>query len=94
MTQQVVANAPVAIEGSWEREARRVTMLAQELGMALDDEALLWNDMRELVTLRLRLQEALNRTRRPQAGRLTRRGSPRWPRFAPRPQDALRENVR
>ena len=85
MTQQVMANAPVAIEGSWEREARRVTMLAQELGMALDDEALLWNDMRELVTLRLRLQEALNRTRR---------GSPRWPRFAPRPQDALRENVR
>lgn len=93
-TTQTTVSTPPAIEGSWAQEAQRVTMLAQELGMALDDEALLWYDVRELVTLRLRLQEALNRPRRPQAGRLTRRGAPRWPRFTPRPQHESRESTR
>lgn len=94
MTEQIVVSVPVEIEGSWPREARRVTMLAQELGLALDDEALLWYDVRELVTLRLRLQEALNRPRRPQAGRLTRRGAPRWPRVTPRPQQESHKDRR
>lgn len=52
------------IEGSWAREARHVVALAGELGIALDDERILLFDVRELVTLRLRLQEALDRSRR------------------------------
>lgn len=51
----------MGIEGSWEREARRVAALAGELGVALDEQRILYFDVRELVTLRLRLQAALER---------------------------------
>lgn len=51
--------------GTWSREARRVTLLAGELGVALDDETLIRYDVRELMAMRLRLQRALDRAARP-----------------------------
>ena len=46
-------------EGIWNREARRVTLLAEELGVVLDKEALILCDVRDLMALRLGLQRAL-----------------------------------
>jgi hypothetical protein len=46
-------------EGTWNREARRVTLLADELGVVLDKETLILCDVRDLMALRLGLQRAL-----------------------------------
>ena len=55
-------------EGTWNREARRVTLLAAELGVVLDREMLILCDVRELMALRFGLQRALAReARRPWA---------------------------
>ena len=55
-------------EGTWNREARRVTLLAAELGGVLDEETLILCDVRDLMALRLCLQRALAReARRPWA---------------------------
>lgn len=45
--------------GAWSREARRVLMLAGELGLTLDAETLILCDVRDLMALRLRLQRTL-----------------------------------
>jgi hypothetical protein len=45
----------------WNEEARRVRLLAAELGVALDEEALIFYDIRDLMSLHLRLQRALHR---------------------------------
>ena len=45
--------------GTWNEEARRVRLLAAELGVALDDEALIFYDIRDLMSLHLRLRRAL-----------------------------------
>ena len=45
--------------GTWSEEARRVRLLAAELGVALDDETLIFYDIRDLMSLHLRLQRAL-----------------------------------
>jgi hypothetical protein len=47
--------------GLWNEEARRVRLLAAELGVALDDETLTFYDIRDLMSLHLRLQQALHR---------------------------------
>ena len=47
--------------GMWNEEARRVRLLATELGVALDDETLIFYDIRDLMSLHLRLQGALHR---------------------------------
>src|SRR5918911_3908270 len=55
-------------EGIWNREARRVTLLAEELGVVLDKETLILCDVRDLMALRLCLQRALaGEARRPWA---------------------------
>ena len=55
-------------EGTWNREARRVTLLAAELGVVLDKETLILCDVRDLMALRLGLQRALaGEARRPWA---------------------------
>ena len=55
-------------EGTWNREARRVTLLAAELGGVLDEETLILCDVRDLMALRLCLQRALaGEARRPWA---------------------------
>ena len=55
-------------EGTWNREARRVTLLANELGVVLDKETLILCDVRDLMALRLGLQRALaEEARRPWA---------------------------
>jgi hypothetical protein len=55
-------------EGTWNREARRVTLLADELGVVLDKEMLILCDVRDLMALRLGLQRALaGEARRPWA---------------------------
>src|ERR671933_2160439 len=55
-------------EGTWNREARRVTLLATELGVVLDKEMLILCDVRDLMALRLGLQRALaGEARRPWA---------------------------
>ena len=47
----------------------RVRLLAAALGVALDDEALIFYDIRDLMTLHLRLQRALqSRAGRSRAG--------------------------
>ena len=46
-------------EGTWNREARRVTLLAAELGVDLDEETLILCDVRDLMALRLWLRRAL-----------------------------------
>ena len=51
-------------EGTWNREARRVTLLAAELGVVLDKETLILCDVRDLMALRLGLQRALAREAR------------------------------
>jgi hypothetical protein len=54
--------------GTWNREARRVTLLAAELGAVLDEETLILCDVRDLMALRLCLQRALaGQARRPWA---------------------------
>src|SRR5919206_633099 len=66
-------------EGTWNREARRVTLLAKELGVVLDKETLILCDVRDLMALRLGLQRALaGEARRPWAIRRpdARYGSP------------------
>jgi hypothetical protein len=53
----------------WSEEARRVRLLAAELGVALDDETLIFYDIRDLMSLHLRLQRALqSRAGRSRAG--------------------------
>ncbi len=52
-------------EGTWGREARRVVMLAAELGVPLDAETLIVSDVRDLMALRLRLGRALTGGARP-----------------------------
>src|SRR5437763_6904700 len=53
-------------EGTWNREARRVALLAAELGVVLNKETLILCDVRDLMSLRLCLQRALSReARRP-----------------------------
>jgi hypothetical protein len=55
-------------EGTWNREARRVALLASELGVVLDKETLILCDVRDLMALRLCLQRALaGEARRPWA---------------------------
>src|SRR5919206_899849 len=55
-------------EGTWNREARGVTLLAAELGVVLDKETLSLCDVRDLMALRLGLQRALaGEARRPWA---------------------------
>ena len=55
-------------EGTWNCEARRVTLLAEELGVVLDKETLILCDVRDLMALRLGLQRALaGEARRPWA---------------------------
>ena len=55
-------------EGTWNREARRVTLLAAELGIVLDKEMLILCDVRDLMALHLGLQRALaGEVRRPWA---------------------------
>src|SRR5947207_2823918 len=55
-------------EGTWNREARRVTLLAAELGGVLDEETLILCDVRDLMALRLGLQRSLaGEARRPWA---------------------------
>src|SRR3954452_9908540 len=55
-------------EGAWNREARRVTLLAAELGGVLDEETLILCDVRDLMALRLCLQRSLaGEARRPWA---------------------------
>jgi hypothetical protein len=41
----------LATPGSWGREARALTALAQARGLRLDSEHLLYSDVRDLVTL-------------------------------------------
>ena len=63
-------------EGTWNREARRVTLLAEELGVVLDTETLILCDVRDLMALRLGLQRALaGEARRPWAILRPRAGS-------------------
>ena len=54
-------------DGTWNREARRVTLLAVESGVPLDSEALITRDIRELYALRQWLQTRPRRlqSRRP-----------------------------
>jgi hypothetical protein len=46
-------------EGTWNEEARRVRLLAAEVGVALDEETLIFYDIRDLMSLHLRLRSAL-----------------------------------
>src|SRR4051812_43516783 len=46
-------------KGTWNREARRVTLLAAELGASLDEETLILCDVRDLMALRRCLQRFL-----------------------------------
>jgi len=46
--------------GLWNEEARQVRLLAAELGVVLDDEALIFYDIRDLMSLHLRLRRALH----------------------------------
>ncbi|HLZ25513.1 MAG TPA: hypothetical protein VKQ30_25600 [Ktedonobacterales bacterium] len=41
---------------AWSREARALLALAQERGIALDDNALIYSDVRDLQTIQTRLQ--------------------------------------
>ena len=66
-------------EGTWNREARRVTMLAVEMGVPLDAEALITQDIRELYALRRWLQ---TRPCRPEPHRLGMRWLRTWMRRA------------
>ena len=43
--------------GAWGREARVVIALAAQTGIALDEQTLIWSDVRDLQTLRARLTE-------------------------------------
>ena len=52
--------------GTWLGEAQRVRLLAAELGIILDEETLVYYDIREVMALGQRLQRAL----RPNGGRL------------------------
>ncbi|HKO25322.1 MAG TPA: hypothetical protein VJY65_11375 [Chloroflexota bacterium] len=45
--------------GTWNEEARRVRLLAAEVGMALDEETLIFYDIRDLMSLHRRLRRAL-----------------------------------
>lgn len=45
--------------GTWMGEAQRVRLLAAELGVTLDEESLVYYDVREVMSLGLRLQRAL-----------------------------------
>ena len=47
--------------GTWAEEARRVRLLAAELGGAVDAQALLYADVRDLVALRVCLRSHLQR---------------------------------
>jgi hypothetical protein len=55
-------DGPFGGGGMWNEEARRrrVRLLAAELGVALDDEALIFYDTRDLMSLHLRRQRALH----------------------------------
>jgi hypothetical protein len=44
---------------TWSREARRAALLAAELGVTLDDEALILCDVYDLRSLQTRLRQAL-----------------------------------
>lgn len=46
---------------TWEREAQRVALLAGEAGVALDEEALILCDVRELMALSVRLRRLCER---------------------------------
>lgn len=54
----------VGATSTWEREAYRVGMLAADLGMPLDTEQLILDDVRDLVALCLRLQDYRRRSLR------------------------------
>ncbi|WIG60692.1 MAG: hypothetical protein OJF49_003440 [Ktedonobacterales bacterium] len=43
--------------GAWGREARVVIALAAQTGIALDEQTLVWSDVRDLQALRARLTE-------------------------------------
>jgi hypothetical protein len=57
---------PWAGAGTWPGEAQRVRLLAAEVGIILDEESLVYYDIREVMALGLRLQRA----HRPNCGRL------------------------
>ncbi|HLJ82197.1 MAG TPA: hypothetical protein VKT52_11970 [Ktedonobacterales bacterium] len=42
--------------GAWSREARAVLALAQERGVTLDDDTLVYSDVRDLQAMQWRLQ--------------------------------------
>lgn len=65
-----VLSCPISATGTWEREAQRVSVLAADLGLALDPEQLILSDVRDLVALRLRLQASRFRARCPHSGRV------------------------
>ena len=54
---------------TWSREARRVTLLAAELDVALDDDALILCDVYDLRFLQTQLRQALAGERRYQQAR-------------------------
>ena len=47
----------LATPGSWSREARSTVTLAHERGLCLDDERLIYSDVRDLITLQRLLRE-------------------------------------
>ncbi len=47
--------------GAWGQEAWRVTLLAAELDIVLDEDTLIYSDVYDLRSLRRRLQQALSR---------------------------------
>jgi hypothetical protein len=54
----MVAGGRIGV-GTWIGEAQRVRLLAAELGINLDEESLVYYDIREMMSLGLRLQRAL-----------------------------------
>ncbi len=47
----------LAVPGSWGREARAVVSLAADRGICLDDESLIYSDVRDLITLERELRQ-------------------------------------
>jgi hypothetical protein len=52
--------AGYAAGGTWAEQARKVVLLAGELGIALDEQALVLCDVRDLLALRGRLEGLLH----------------------------------
>jgi hypothetical protein len=56
---EVIVTGPWAGAGTWLGEAQRVRLLAAELDVDLDEDLLIYYDVREMMALGLRLQRAL-----------------------------------